>query len=60
MDRAALLKQLSDLKMEHWQSRGLSPVKCRQLVSEKMEAWKILSDEQLQKFVEGEEEEAEY
>jgi hypothetical protein len=58
MDRAALLKQLSDRKLEHWQSRGLSPVKCRQLVSEKMEAWKILSDEQLQKLLD--EDEAEY
>ena len=58
MDRAALLRQLSDRKLEHWQSRGLSPVKCRQLVSEKMESWKILTDEQLQRLLE--EEEAEY
>jgi hypothetical protein len=58
MDRTALLRQLSGPKLEHWQSRGLSPVKCRQLVSEKMEAWKILSDEQLQKLLD--EEEAEY
>lgn len=58
MDRAGLLKQLSDRKLEHWQSRGLSPVKSRQLVSEKMESWKILSDEQLQEILE--EEEAEY
>jgi hypothetical protein len=58
MDRAALLSQLSDRKLEHWASRGLSPVKCRQLVSEKMEAWKILSDERLQELLE--EDEAEY
>ena len=58
MDRAALLKQLSDRKLEHWQSRGLSPVKCRQLVLEKMKAWKILTDEQLTKLLD--EEEAEY
>ncbi len=58
MDRAALLQQLSDRKLEHWQSRGLSPVKSRQLVSEKMKAWKILTDEQLQELLE--EEEAEY
>lgn len=58
MDRAALLKQLSDRKLEHWQSRGLSPVKSRQLVSEKMKAWKRLPDEDLQKLLE--EEEAEY
>jgi hypothetical protein len=58
MDRAALLKQLSDRKLEHWQSRGLSPVKSRQLVLEKMKAWKILTDEQLTKLLE--EEEAEY
>ena len=58
MDRAALLKQLSDRKLEHWQSRGLSPVKSRLLVLEKMKAWKILTDEQLTKLLE--EEEAEY
>jgi hypothetical protein len=58
MDRAALLRQLSDRKLEHWQSRGLSPVKSRQLVLEKMEVWKILSDDQLQKLLE--EDEAEY
>jgi hypothetical protein len=58
MDRAALLKQLSDRKLEHWQSRGLSPVKSRQLVLEKMKAWKILTDEQLTKLLD--EEEAEY
>ncbi len=58
MDRAALLKQLSDRKLDHWQSRGLSPVKSRQLVLEKMKAWKILTDEQLTKLLD--EEEAEY
>jgi hypothetical protein len=58
MDRATLLKELSDRKLEHWQSRGLSPVKSRQLMLEKMKAWKILSDEELQKLLE--EEEAEY
>jgi hypothetical protein len=58
MDRAALLKQLSDRKLGHWQSRGLSPVKSRQLVSEKMQVWKIMSDEELQKLLE--EEEGEY
>ncbi len=58
MDRAALLKQLSDRAFEHWQSRGLSPVKSRQLVAESMESWKTLSDEQLQKLLE--QEQAEY
>jgi hypothetical protein len=58
MDRAALLKQLSDRKLDHWQSRGLSPVKSRQLVLENMKAWKILTDEQLTKLLD--EEEAEY
>jgi hypothetical protein len=58
MDRAALLKQLSDRKLEHWQSRGLSPVKARQLLAEKMKTWKNLSDEELQRLVE--EEDAEY
>jgi hypothetical protein len=58
MDRAALLKQLSDRKLEHWQSRGLSPVKARQLVAEKVTEWKSLSDEELQKLMEKDE--AEY
>jgi|WetSurSiteA1Bulk_404760.scaffolds.fasta_scaffold144201_1 hypothetical protein len=58
MDRAALLKQLSDRKLEHWQSRGLSPVKSRQLVLENMKVWKILTDEQLTKLLD--EDEAEY
>jgi hypothetical protein len=52
MDKVALLKQLSDRKLEHCQSRGLSPVKARQLVAEKMAAWKNLSDEELQRLVE--------
>ncbi len=55
MERADLLKALSDRKLEHWQSRGLSPVKARQLVLEKMKAWKSLSDEELQKLLANEE-----
>ncbi len=58
MDRVGLLKELSDRKLEHWQSRGLSPVKARQLVLEKMKAWKSLPDEDLRKLLE--EEESEY
>ena len=58
MDRAALLKQLSDRNFEHWRSRGLSIVKTKQLVADKMQSWKTLSDEQLQKLLE--QEEAEY
>ncbi len=56
MDRADLLKRLSDRKLEHWESRGLSPVKSRQLVSEKMADWKKLTDEQLRKLLEQAEE----
>ncbi|MGO9116082.1 MAG: hypothetical protein ACLQPD_00540 [Desulfomonilaceae bacterium] len=58
MDRAALLKQLSDRNFEHWRSIGLSIVKTKQLVADKVESWKNLSDEQLQKLLE--QEEAEY
>jgi hypothetical protein len=54
MDRANLLKQLSDRNFEHWRSRGLSPVKSKQLVADKMESWKTLTDEQLQKLLEQE------
>jgi hypothetical protein len=55
MDRPDLLKQLSDRQFEHWRSRGLSPVKSKQLVADKVESWKSLSDEQLQKLLEQEE-----
>ena len=58
MDRAALLKQLSDRNFEHWRLRGLSIVKTKQLVADKMQSWKTLSDERLQKLLE--QEEAEY
>jgi hypothetical protein len=58
MDRAALLKQLSDRNFEHWRSRGLPPVKSKQLAADKMQSWKTLSDDQLQKLLE--QEEAEY
>jgi hypothetical protein len=57
MDRASLLKQLSDRNFEHWRSRGLSPVKSKQLVADKMESWKNLSDEELQKLLEKGEDE---
>jgi hypothetical protein len=56
MDRSELLKKLYDRKLEHWQSRGLSPVKSSQLVSEKMADWKKLSDEQLRELLEQGEE----
>jgi hypothetical protein len=56
MDRFELLKRLSDRKQEHWQSRGLSPVKSRQLVNEKMADWKKLTDDQLQKLLEQDDE----
>jgi|GEM_PF-4738430 len=36
MERTDLLKRLSDRELEHWQSRGLSPVKSKQLATEKM------------------------
>ncbi|HMK37027.1 MAG TPA: hypothetical protein VK463_18275 [Desulfomonilaceae bacterium] len=59
MDSAAdLLKKLSDRKLEHFQSRGLPPVKARQLVAEKMAAWKKLTPEQLEQLLK--EDEAEY
>jgi hypothetical protein len=51
MERADLLKRLSDRELEHWQSRGLSPVKARQLATEKMKEWKVLTDEELEKIL---------
>ena len=58
MERASLLKQLSDRNFEHWRSRGLSLVKTKQLVADKMGSWNNLTDEQLQELLE--QEEAEY
>lgn len=50
VERTELLRLLSDRELEHWQSRGLSPVKARQLATEKMREWKNLTDEQLKKI----------
>jgi hypothetical protein len=52
VERTDLLRQLSDRELEHWQSRGLSPVKAKQLATEKMKEWKILNDEELKKLFE--------
>jgi hypothetical protein len=52
VERTDLLRQLSDRELEHWQSRGLSPVKAKQLATEKMKEWKILTDEELKKLFE--------
>jgi hypothetical protein len=52
MERTELLRSLSDRELEHWQSRGLSPVKAKQLATEKMREWKTLTDEQLKKLLE--------
>lgn len=51
MERSDLLKQLSDRELEHWQARGLSPVKAKQLATEKMNEWKSLTDDELKKLL---------
>jgi hypothetical protein len=55
MERTDLLKRLSDRELEHWQSIGLSPVKAKQLVTEKMNEWKARTDEQLKKLLDEQE-----
>jgi hypothetical protein len=55
MERTDILKRLSDRELEHWQSRGLSPVKSRQLATEKLKEWKSLTDEQLKRLLDEEE-----
>jgi hypothetical protein len=55
MERTDVLRLLSDRELEHWQSRGLSPVKSKQLATEKMREWKNLTDEQLKKILDEEE-----
>jgi hypothetical protein len=51
MERTDLLKRLSDREVEHWQSRGLSPVKAKQLATEKLKEWKALTGEELEKIL---------
>jgi hypothetical protein len=55
MERTDLLRQLSDREFEHWQSRGLSPVKAKQLATEKIKEWKSLTDEQLKRLLDEQE-----
>jgi hypothetical protein len=53
MDRAALLNQLSEKTFAYFQWMGLSPVKCRQLVAERMQTWKTLPPEKLQELLDS-------
>lgn len=55
MDKMALLKRLSDERYEYFATMGLSPLKCRQLVVEKLHAWKDLPMEELQRILDNEE-----
>lgn len=53
MDRTALLNQLSDKTYEYFQWMGLSPVKCRQLVAERMQTWRKLPTDKLQELLDS-------
>jgi len=55
MDRLDLLKTLADGCFEYFHSAGLSPIKCRQLVTENMKSWKMLPIERLQELIEKKE-----
>ena len=54
MDRIALLKRLSEERYEYFATMGLSPVKCRQLVAEKLEVWRNMPVEELQRIMDEE------
>lgn len=47
MKRDELLKKLAENKFNHYEAIGLPPFKCRQLVTESLEAWKKMSAEEL-------------
>jgi len=52
MERADLIKRLAEKRFEHFRLLGLPPFKCKQLVTEKMPAWKQLSNDELERLVE--------
>jgi hypothetical protein len=54
MDRLDLLRELSEKRFEYFLSTGLSPLKCRQLANEKLDQWKKLPVETLQKLLDEE------
>jgi len=49
-----LLRELSEKRFEYFLSTGLSPLKCRQLANEKLDQWKKLPVERLQKLLDEE------
>lgn len=53
MDRTALLNELSKKTFDYFQWVGLSPVKCNQLVAERMQTWRKLPDEKLQELLDS-------
>jgi hypothetical protein len=53
MDRFELLKQLTEKTCEYFEQSGLSPVKCRQLVADRMQTWKTLSEEELKEALDA-------
>lgn len=52
MDKVELIKKLSERRYEHFQSLGLPPFKCRQLVTDKLASWKQMSAEDLETLLE--------
>ncbi|MFH0822099.1 MAG: hypothetical protein V2B18_05060 [Pseudomonadota bacterium] len=57
MERSEILKKLAERRFEHFESLGLPPFKCRQLVTEKASEWKKLPDEELRLILEKGEDE---
>jgi hypothetical protein len=51
MDRPELLKQLTDKTLRYFEESGLPPVKCKQMVQDRMQTWKTLPLEELQELL---------
>jgi len=51
MTKEELLKKLADDKFNHFESTGLPPHKCRQIVAESINFWKKLPVEELEKIL---------
>jgi len=52
MEREDLLKKLSEERLAYFQSMGLSPFKCGQVVAETLESWEKLPTEKLEELME--------
>lgn len=52
MEKVELIKRLSEKRYEHFESLGLPPFKCRQLVNDKLASWKQMPSNELERLLE--------